>query len=82
MARNKVVPKFELCSSGVPSPEAVDELHCLIYKTNRTLYNPSTAREGKNDYNNKTVHNPKYFWNLLFDYKIKNSKIKKFYDRT
>ena len=30
----------------------------------------------------KTVHNPLYFWNLLLDYKINNSNIKKFYDRT
>ena len=27
MAKNKDVPKFDLYSSGVPSPEAVDELH-------------------------------------------------------
>ena len=30
----------------------------------------------------KTVHNPLYFSNLQFDYKLNNSNIKKFYDRT
>ena len=38
--------------------------------------------KGKMDIKNKTAHNPKYFYNLLFDYKINNSNIKKLYDRT
>ena len=34
IARNKEVPNFDQCSSGVPCPEAVDELP--------STYNPST----------------------------------------
>ena len=50
----------------------------MNYTNNRTLH----IQSGKIDITIKTVYNPQYFQNLLFDYKINNSNIKKFYDRT
>ena len=49
------------------------------YTTNRNLYLQSIHCPLRGI---ETVHNPLYFQNLLFDYKINDSNIKIFYDRT
>ena len=50
ISRNKEVSKSDLFSSGVPSPEAVDELHMQL--TEPCVDYPSTSRYGANRYNN------------------------------
>ena len=54
IARNEEAQKFELYSSGVPSPEAVDELHNLPNPAPTIHLLPA---KGKMDIAIQTVHN-------------------------
>ena len=58
MAKNKEVPKSERYSSGVPSPEALDELH---NSPNLAPTIHAQPAKGEMDITIKIVHNPLYF---------------------